>query len=100
MEETMKIGQYAVPWVLSIVLAFIYSQMSLTDKVKNRIAVLCGIVFGLIVIWVNPTTEKWIAQNIIEHVLYGFNAGLTAVGFWKTLNINVNIPGRATPPAS
>ncbi len=87
MEETMKIGQYAIPWILSIVLAFIYSQLSLTDKVKNLTAVLCGIAFGLIAIWVSPKTETWTALNIFEHTLYGFNAGLTAVGFWKTVNI-------------
>ena len=96
MEETLKIGQYAVPWVLSIVLGFIYSQFSWTDKIKNRTAVLCGIAFGIIVIWVNPVVEKWTPLNIVEHILYGFNAGLTAVGFWKTLNINV--PSRSTPP--
>lgn len=90
MEDTLRIGQYTIPWILSIVLAFVYSQLTLTDKIKNLVAVLCGIAFGIIVIWVAP--EVWSPLNIIEHILYGFNAGLTAVGFWKTVNIQLKPP--------
>ena len=96
MEETMKIGQYAIPWILSIVLAFIYAQLSLTDKLKNLIAVLCGIAFGLVAIWVAPKIEAWSVLNVFEHILYGFNAGLTAVGFWKTINVQF----RPVPPVT
>ncbi len=90
MEDTLRIGQYTIPWILSIVLAFVYSQLNLADKVKNLVAVLCGILFGVIVIWVAP--EAWTPLNVTEHILYGFNAGLTAVGFWKTVNIQIR-PG-------
>ncbi len=95
MDDALSIGKYAVPWILSMVLAFIYSQVTLTDKIKNLIAVLCGIGFGYIAIWVNPKVETWTPLNIAEHTLYGFNAGLTAVGFWKTLNIQVRTDGGA-----
>lgn len=90
MEDALKIGAYAIPWVLSILLAFLYSQLTLTDKRKNLIAVFCGIALGCIAIWTGA--EVWSASNIIDHVIYGFNAGLTAVGFWKTLNLQFDRP--------
>jgi len=97
MEETLTIGKYAVPWALSMILAFIYSQLILTDRVKNLAAVLCGIGLGIVALWVNPKVELWTPLNIIEHILYGFNAGLTAVGFWKTLNVQFR-NGAVPPP--
>jgi len=97
MDDALRIGQYAVPWVLSMLLAFIYAQVNLTDKRKNLVAVLCGIGLGLVVIWVNPKIELWNPLNIVEHILYGFNAGLTAVGFWKTLNVQFR-NGAVAPP--
>ncbi len=93
MDDALNIGRYAVPWILSMVLAFIYSQLTLTDRLKNLIAVLCGIGFGLLAIWVNPKVETWTPLNIVEHTLYGFNAGLAAVGFWKTLNTQIRTNG-------
>jgi hypothetical protein len=94
MDDALKIGSYAIPWILSILLAFIYSQMTLTDKRKNLVAVICGVLLGCFAIWTSK--ETWSASNIAEHALYGFNAGLTAVGFWKTLNIQLD--RGVTPP--
>lgn len=93
MEDTLKIGAYAIPWILSLLLAFVYSQVTLGDKPKNLIAVICGIALGIVAIWVAPRNiEAWSPTNIVEHILYGFNAGLTAVGFWKTVNIQMRPP--------
>jgi len=87
----ISLGQYAFPFVLTAILAFVYKQFELPDGEsmlssvwKTRISVLAGIVVALgamFYLGVEPTYKA-----IVDYVLYGFINGGAAIGLWELVS--------------
>jgi len=59
MDEALMVGKYAAPFILTTILAVIYSRSPiLTDKMKNDIALFVGIVLGELALFL-----QWDAGN-------------------------------------
>jgi len=98
MDETLMVGSYAVPFLLTLILAVVYSffvektgdppvEVSmLSDKAKNGIALCLGILLGiaaLILKW-DAGGGAITASSVILYALNGFIQGAAAVGLWKS----------------
>jgi len=78
----VSFGQYAVPVILTVVLAIVYKLVpNVPDKFKAVIAVVVGIVLGILAIPYNSL--PWSAVNIIDHAIYGLMIGASAVGLYE-----------------
>jgi hypothetical protein len=86
--QEISFGQYALPVVLMIGLAFFYKLFDKSDgtsyipnRLKPLIAIGLGIVLGIVAMFYNGIQP--IFKNIVDFVLYGFMAGAGAVGLWE-----------------
>jgi len=87
----VNFGQYALPVVLTVVLALIYKiATTISDRAKPIIAVLCGIGLGVLGLFYNAVDP--IFKNVVDYVLYGFMTGCTAVGLWEITRATVHPP--------
>ena len=98
MEDSIMVGKYAAPFLLTVIFAAIYSRFpDLTDKTKNDIAVLAGIVLGELALFLkwDAGTSAITASGVILALIDGFLLGTNAVGIWKTFNIQ---SGKSSTP--
>ena len=98
MDETLMVGSYAVPFLLTLVLAVVYSFFTeqtgdppvevstLSNKAKNGMALAIGTLLGIAALIL-----KWdmggfsiTASAVILYALNGFIQGAAAVGLWKS----------------
>ena len=86
-EELVKFGGYALPFLMTAILAVAYQFYAFTDKWKNLLALLLGI--GLSLLFLAYKGLSLGIVNIVDYTIYGFLQGAAAVGLWKTLNIQV-----------
>ena len=100
MELSVTLGQYSFPILLSMVLAFLYQFFEksdgtsyLSDRMKNGFAVLMAV--GLAVATMPYNNIVMTYQSVVDYILYGFSQGLMAVGFYKT--VQVQIKGTKNP---
>lgn len=77
----VSFGGYALPVVLTVILSFVYRVITVGDRWKAPIAVLCGIALGLVGLAYNEL--PWTVVNIVDFVLYGFMTGAGAVGIYE-----------------
>jgi len=87
----INIGQYAFPFILTAILAFVYKQFELPDGTsklsavwKTRIPVIIGVataIGAMFYLGVEP-----IFKNIVEYALYGFIEGGAAIGLWEMVS--------------
>jgi len=98
MDETLMVGSYAVPFLLTLVLAIVYSFFTeqtgdppvevstLSNKAKNGIALCVGILLGLAALMLKWDTGGFVitATSVILYALNGFIQGAAAVGLWKS----------------
>jgi uncharacterized membrane protein len=90
-EDLVKFGGYALPFLMTAFLAVIYQFHIFTDKWKNFIALLLGIGLSILFLLYKGLTLDIV--NVVDYTIYGFLQGATAVGLWKTLNIQVRGSG-------
>jgi hypothetical protein len=98
MEETIKIGQWAAPFLMTGILAVVFSFFTrddgssiLSNRLRNAIALFFGVLLAYVAL-----VLKWdaggYAVTITDAILYfiaGIILGATAVGLWKTVNIQI-----------
>ena len=87
----INIGQYAFPFVLTAILAFLYKQFelpgggsSLSAVWKTRLAVITGVFVALgamFYLGIEPTYK-----NLVDYILYGFINGGAAIGLWELVS--------------
>jgi hypothetical protein len=91
MEEMLYLGKYSLPYVLTFLLAFVFSMWvteanpaGLSNRYKRIIAAGSGIGLGLLALYYQVytpgNTVQVIFPVVVDHVLYGFNLGLSAIG--------------------
>ena len=93
MDNTIvQIGTYSLPFpvVLASVLAILFSffgrpdgTSQLADRVKNGIAILCGVGFGVVIMFRDATPDDFIVPYVSGWILYEFVEGAAAVGLYK-----------------
>lgn len=86
-EELVKLGGYGIPFLMTAFLAVIYQFHNFTDKWKNAIALFLGI--GLSILFLFYKGMPLNVVNLIDYTIYGFLQGASAVGIWKTINIQI-----------
>jgi hypothetical protein len=86
--EEISFGQYALPVILMVGLAFFYKIFDKADgtsyipnRLKPLIAISLGIILGIVAMFYNGIQPVF--KNIVDYVLYGFMAGAGAVGLWE-----------------
>lgn len=94
MDIQVTLGQYSFPILLSMVLAFLYQFFEkqdgtsyLSDRMKNGFAVLMAV--GLAVATMPYNNIIMTYKSVIDYILYGFSQGLMAVGFYKTVQVQI-----------
>lgn len=87
--EEVKLGQYALPAILMVILGVIYKVAeSIPDRVKPLIALGVGVALGLIAL--RYANAAWTFSNIIDFVLYGFMTGASAIGLYEMSRAVIN----------
>jgi len=86
--QEISFGQYALPVILTVVLAVIYKQFdkadgtsSLPNRIKPLIAIGAGICLGVVGMFYNGVQPAF--KAVVDYVLYGFMTGCSAVGLWE-----------------
>ena len=78
--NSMMLGKYSLPFILSMVLGLIYKKTAVPDDLKPYVAALCGGILGILAMLY---TEAYTAINfpmIADYLL----AGAIGVGFGAT----------------
>lgn len=98
MDEAIKIGQWTAPILMTGILGVIYSYTMRDDgtccvsnRFKNTIALLLGVALAYIALllkWDAGGYELTITDCILAF-FQGIMLGATAVGLWKTFNIQI-----------
>jgi len=93
----VNLGQYALPFLLTILLAFAFKPLDncdgtskLKDWQKGYIAATLGIAIGIVAMFykggqINFTT--W-----VDFILYGFVQGTSAIGIFKLAQVTPGVP--------
>jgi len=80
--EEIKLGHYALPVILTVVLGFVYKVLDgIPDKTKPLIAMFIGI--GLALVGLEYSGKAWVFRTIVDYVLYGFMMGASAIGIYE-----------------
>jgi len=79
----ISFGGYAMPLVLSLILAFAYKLTgeAISDRWKALISVAAGLLLGNLGIAYNGM--EWTIQNVVDFNIYGFAVGLSAIGLYE-----------------
>jgi len=96
----IQLGQYAVPFLITIFLALIFKPFdkvegsSIPDWVKGYVALAIGIGLGIVAMLykgVQPTFVAW-----VDYVLYGVVQGAASIGIFKLAQFTPGVP--ISPP--
>jgi len=79
--EEVKFGAYAVPIILTVILAIIYKFITFGDKYKALLAVVVGIGLGILAIPYKGV--DWTVVAVVDHAVYGLMVGAAAVGIYE-----------------
>ena len=97
----IQLGQYAIPFIITILLAFAFKPFDNIDGtsrwpdwVKGYVAAALGVAIGIVAMFykgVAPTFVSW-----VDYILYGFIQGTSAIGIFKLAQFTPGVP--ITPP--
>ena len=80
--ETIMLGKYSLPFILSIILGLVFKKTKLSDDWKPYIATICGCALGVGAMFYNelgPITFNLVA----DYILAGGIAGAAATGIYE-----------------
>jgi hypothetical protein len=97
----IQLGQYAVPFLITIFLAVIFKPLDnadgtskVADWVKGYVALALGIALGIVAMLykgIQPTFVMW-----VDYILYGFVQGAASIGIFKLAQFTPGVP--ISPP--
>ena len=79
--DEIKLGAYAIPVILTVVLGLVYRLVSFRDKYKALLAVIVGIGLGLLSIPYKGI--PWNIVTVVDACIYGLMVGASAVGLYE-----------------
>ena len=98
----INFGQYALPVVLTVLLAIIYKiagnpdgTSTIPDRAKPVIAILLGMALGIAGMFYQGIKPNF--KSIVDFTLYGLMAGAAAVGLWEGFRATIHPAIESTP---
>ncbi|MCL6542046.1 MAG: hypothetical protein K6T87_15935 [Roseiflexus sp.] len=96
--QEVNLGQYALPVILTVILSVIYKVFGenethknlISNRAKPLIAIGIGMFLGLLSFFYKGLDFTF--KNLIDHLLYGFMTGCSAVGIWE--GFRASVPGK------
>jgi len=82
--ETITLGKYSLPVVLTVLLGLIFKNVSISDSLKPFIAAGFGIVLGVAALFYNEP-EVITFPLVVDFVLAGVIAGTSATGIYEMI---------------
>ena len=87
--QEISFGQYALPVILMVVLAFVYKIAGqegdqpgyISNRAKPLIAIAVGIGLGIVGMYYKGIAPSF--KAVVDYVLYGFMTGCSTVGLWE-----------------
>ena len=99
--EEIKLGQYALPYVIMVLLALAYKPFDnpdgtsgIKDWQKGYLAVAVGIAVGIVAMFYSNVAPTF--KSYVDFILYGLEKGFAAVGVFKIAQFTSFVP--ITPP--
>lgn len=99
--QEVNLGQYAIPFLITILLAFVFKPFEnpdgtskIKDWTKGYIAAAIGVVVGIVAMFYKGgeiTFTTW-----VDYILYGFVQGTSAIGIFKLAQFTPGVP--ISPP--
>lgn len=80
--ESIMLGKYSLPVLLSLILGLIYKRTTIPDDLKPYISVGAGIALGVAAIFYNEVSPITFAA-VTDYVLAGGVAGAAATGIYE-----------------
>ena len=91
MEGQIHFGAYAIPAILTVILAITYKFITFGDQYKALVAVCVGIGLGILAIPYNGL--EWTAVIVIDNCINGLMIGASAVGLYELQRTATNPRG-------
>ena len=95
--QEISLGQYAIPFLITILLAFVFKPFDnpdgtskLKDWVKGYIAAGIGILIGLVAMFYKGDVISF--TSWVDYILYGFVQGTSAIGIFKLAQFTPGVP--------
>ena len=81
--ESITLGKYSLPFILSIILGMIYKHSKVPDTYKAYIATACGCLLGIGAMFYNNAYADINFVMIADYVMAGGTAGAAATGIYE-----------------
>jgi len=81
--NSIMLGKYSLPFILSIVLGLIYKRAKLADDLKPYISMAVGCLLGIAAMFYNEAYSAIAFPMVADYVLAGGMAGSAAVGIYE-----------------
>lgn len=101
--QEISLGQYAIPFLITILLAFVFKPFDksdgssiLKDWQKGYIAAILGVAIGFVAMFYKGgvvTFTTW-----VDYILYGFVQGTSAIGIFKLAQFTPGVPITLSKP--
>jgi len=95
--QEVNLGQYAIPFIITILLAFVFKPFDnpdgtskLKDWIKGYIAAALGILICLVAMFYKGGTITF--TTWVDYILYGFIQGASAIGIFKLAQFTPGVP--------
>ena len=82
--ETITLGKYSLPVVLTVILGLIFKNTPISDSLKPYIAACCGVVLGVLAMFYNEPISITFPL-LVDYVLAGAIAGTSATGIYEMI---------------
>lgn len=79
--QEVTFGAYAIPIILTVILAIVYKFITFGDQYKALLAVCVGIALGILAIPYKGL--DWTIVAFVDHAIYGLMTGAAAVGIYE-----------------
>jgi len=82
--ETITLGKYSLPVVLTVILGLFFKNISIKDSFKPFIAVGCGIILGVMALFYSEP-DSMSFPLVVDFLLAGAIAGTSATGIYEMI---------------
>lgn len=81
--NTIMLGKYSLPFILSIVLGLIYKKTTIKDDLKPYIATAAGALLGIAAMFYNENADLVNFAMVADYILAGGIGGAAATGIYE-----------------
>lgn len=81
--DSIMLGKYSLPFILTIILGFIFKRTTISNDLKPYIAMLIGCILGIGGMFYQVTYSEITFQILADYILAGGMAGSAATGIYE-----------------